>query len=120
MAVSISSFIIACLKSFNEFIENIGHLQDKNVRGLDPSAWEDELGRLRMWAANIGAHQTGQRSLDFRLRDATHIREHIIKLLQGLLRRLQDARDVLADEKDAAEDDAENDTLDQEDQKTEI
>ena len=85
-----------------------------------------------MWAANIGAHETGQCSLDFRLRDASHVRVQIIKLLQGLLRRLQDARDVLADEKDAAEDDAvddvedvveddtEDDTLDQEDQKTEI
>ena len=120
MAVLISSSIIACLKSFNEFIKDIRHLQDKNVRGLDPSAWEDELGRLRMWAANIGAHQMGQCSLDFRLRDASHVREHIIKLLQGLLRRLRDARVVLADEKDAAQDDAENDTLDQEDQKTEI
>jgi hypothetical protein len=34
--------------------------------------WEDELGRLRVWAANIGAHQSGQSSLDYRLRDASH------------------------------------------------
>ena len=125
MAALISSSITACLKSFNEFIDEIRHLQDRDVRGLDPSAWEDELGRLRMWAANIDAQQTGRLSLDFRLRDASHVREQIIKLLQGLLRRLQDARDVLADDKGAAEDDVEDDTedddaLNQEYQKPEI
>ena len=121
MAISISSSIIACLKSFNEFIEEIKYFQDKDVRGLVASAWEDELGRLRMWAANIGAHQTGQSSLDFRLRDASHIREQIIKLLQGLLRRLQDARDVLADDEESdVEAAAEDDTLNDEGWETEI
>ena len=121
MATSISSSIIACLKSFNEFIEDIRNLQDKNVRELVASAWEDELGRLRMWAANIGAHQTGQSSLDFRLRDASHIREQIIKLLQGLLRRLQDARDVLADDRERDDEPAaEDDALNVEDRETEI
>ena len=121
MAALISTSIIACLKSFNDFIDEIRHLQDREVRGLDRSAWEDELGRLRMWAANIGAHQTGQSSLDFRLRDASHVREQIIKLLQGLLRRLRDARDVLADGRESDhEDDTEDEDEDEEDQKTEI
>ena len=31
--------------------------------GLFIGDWEDELGRLRVWAANIGAHQTNQSSL---------------------------------------------------------
>ena len=126
MAVLISSSIIACLKSFNEFMEDIRNLPHcKNVRGLDLSAWEDELGRLRVWAANIDAQQSGQSSLEFRLRDASHVREQILKLLQGLLRRLQDARDVLADDgesdsQDAAEYDTDENALAQEDQKTEI
>ncbi len=96
MPASISTSIIACLKSFNEFIEDIKHPGDLAV-----GAWEDELGRLRMWAANIGAHQTGQSSLDFRLRDASHVREQIIKLLHRLLQRLQDARDVLAEDEES-------------------
>ena len=121
MATSISSSIIACLKSFNDFIEEIRSLQDKNVKGLVASSWEDELGRLRMWAANIGAHQTGQSSLDFRLRDASHIREQIIKLLHGLLRRLQDARDVLADDEESHDEVApEDDALNDGDRETEI
>ena len=120
MATSISSSIIACLKSFNEFIEDIKYPQEANAAGLVASAWEDELGRLRLWAANIGAHQTGQSSLDFRLRDASHVREQIIKLLQGLLRRLQDARDVLADDEESNDDEAADDALGGGDPKTEI
>ena len=120
MATSISSSIIACLKSFNEFIEDIKYPQEVNAAGLVASAWEDELGRLRLWAANIGAHQTGQSSLDFRLRDASHVREQIIKLLLGLLRRLQDARDVLADDEESNDDEAADDALGGGDPKTEI
>ncbi len=120
MAASISSSIIACLMSFNELIERITYIQKRNVEGLVVGAWEDELGRLRMWAANIGAHQTGQSSLDFRLRDASHIRDQIIKLLQGLVRRLQEARDVLADDEDSDEEEIVDVSLDEEDPKTEI
>ncbi|CAD6593370.1 MAG: hypothetical protein ASARMPREDX12_007113 [Alectoria sarmentosa] len=120
MAASISSLIVACLKSFNEFIEATGHFQEDNVGGYAAGAWKDEVGRLRMWAANIGAHQTGQSSLDFRLRDASHVREQIIKLLQGLLRRLQDARDVMAEDEGSDDDGVAEDLFDEEDPKTEI
>lgn len=120
MAASISSSIIACLQSFNEFIEDIRHLQKTNGRDIVAGPWEDELGRLRVWAANIGAHQTGQSSLDFRLRDASHVREQIIKLLQGLLRRLQDTRDVLVDDEKSDDEEAPDYPLDEEDLKTEI
>ena len=117
MAALISSSILACLKSFNEFIEEIRHSQQANP---DAGAWEDELGRLRMWAANIGAHQTGQSSLDFRLRDASHIREQIVKLLQGLLRRLDDARVVLAEDGESDDEEAADELMNEEDSKTEI
>lgn len=120
MAASISSSIIACLKSFNEFIEGIQHLEEAKGREIVAGAWEDELGRLRMWAANIGAHQTGQSSLDFRLRDASHVREQIIKLLQSLLRKIQDARDVLAEDEESDDGGDADDLIDEEDPKTEI
>ncbi|KAL8792564.1 MAG: hypothetical protein Q9195_004863 [Heterodermia aff. obscurata] len=103
MTSSISSSIIAALKSFNEFIQQIKAPDCEAVEGLSIRGWEDELGRLRVWAANIGAHQTNQSSLDFRLRDASHVREQIIKLLHSLNRRLDDAREVLqeADDEDS-------------------
>ncbi|KAG7004790.1 hypothetical protein G7Y79_00023g053740 [Physcia stellaris] len=60
--------------------------------------WEDELGRLRVWTANIGAHQTGQSSLDYRLRDASHIRLHIVKLLEDLHQTLKHVKGLLDDD----------------------
>ncbi|KAL9014678.1 MAG: hypothetical protein Q9173_000674 [Seirophora scorigena] len=65
--------------------------------GLFIPDWEDERGRLRMWAANIGAHQTGQSSLEFRLRDSSHIQQQIIRLLENLAIQLEDARTVLTE-----------------------
>ena len=119
MATSISSSIVACLKSFNEFIDEVRYRQEASIGGLVAGTWEDDLGRLRMWAANIGAHQTGQSSLDFRLRDASHVREQIIKLLQGLLRRLQDARDLLAED-EQSDDEEIDDFMTENDPKTEM
>lgn len=65
--------------------------------GLFIPDWEDERGRLRMWAANIGAHQTGQSSLEFRLRDSSQIQQQIIRLLGNLALQLEDARTVLTE-----------------------
>ncbi|KAL3484152.1 hypothetical protein BJX62DRAFT_244211 [Aspergillus germanicus] len=57
--------------------------------------WADELGRLRVWAANIGVHQNGQSSLDYRLRDASHIRHQTIEVLRGLESLLTDLDELL-------------------------
>jgi hypothetical protein len=65
------------------------------VTEIPPDLWQDELGRLRVWAANIGAHQTGRSSLDYRLRDASNIRDQIIRLLKGLQRAFDDLEEVL-------------------------
>ncbi|KAF4760979.1 hypothetical protein HAV15_006523 [Penicillium sp. str.  len=62
---------------------------------VPPALWKDELGRLRVWAANIGAHQTGQSSLDYRLRDASHIKEQTLRVLKRLQRTTEDINDIL-------------------------
>ena len=120
MATAISTSTTACLSTFNKFIEDIREIHGSNElrKGLVVSAWEDELGRLRIWAANTGAHQTGCSSLDFRLRDASHIRDQIMKLLESLRRKLQDTRVALAEEEN---DDVEviDELVDLEDAKTE-
>lgn len=101
MATSISTSIIACLKAFNAIVEQIQHLENKDSANLLVQPWQDELGRLRMWAANIGAHQTNQSSLDYRLRDSSHVRQQIMNLLDKLLNRLHEAGNaILEDEAD--------------------
>ena len=93
----IAPSVVATLRSFNEFIDEIKAPEVQQVEGLSLRGWEDQLSRLRVWAANIGAHHTNESSLDYRLRDASHIRNRIVGLLESLLRRLDDARDVLAE-----------------------
>lgn len=45
---------------------------------------ENELARLRVWAGNVGAHQTGKVSLDHRLREASWYRDRVVELLDDL------------------------------------
>jgi hypothetical protein len=93
MAASISSLLIECLSLFNAQVAR----DDLVTHGAEvpQSLWLDELGRLRVWATNIGAHQIGQSSLDYRLRDASHIKDQIIRLLERLRRLLIDLKEVL-------------------------
>jgi hypothetical protein len=62
--------------------------------------WRDELGRTRIWAANIGAHQTGTMSLDYRLRDASHIKNQTVEILQSLQELLEDLEEVLGEDRE--------------------
>src|SRR5438552_3752604 len=108
MAKSISSLLVDCLSLFNALVAR----EDLTAHDAEvpTSLWMDELGRLRVWAANIGAHQTGQSSLDYRLRDASHIKDQVIRLLESLQRSLVDLQEVL-DESPA---EAENELTDDE------
>lgn len=98
MATSISALLIPCLKSFNQLQERVEQPEYNHEEEVPPASWGDKLGRLRVWAANIGAHQTGQSSLDFRLRDASHISKQIAKLLQDLEQSLSDVFEELSED----------------------
>ena len=89
----------SCKESLRLFRTLFAKLESATSRSaeLDLSSWKDEHGRLKVWAGNIGAHLLGQASLDFRLRDAIHIKRHIIDLLQDLCQTIRDTRDVLED-----------------------
>ena len=89
----ISSSVNHCLKLFNKWISNndLRRYHDEIPENL----WQEELGRFRVWAANIGAHQVGQSSLDYRLRDASHIKDQISTLLLALQDTFQDLEEVL-------------------------
>ncbi|KAL8789557.1 MAG: hypothetical protein Q9195_006784 [Heterodermia aff. obscurata] len=94
MTTPIASSIAICLKFFEDTMQLIRSLSER-AQDFQIDAWEDELGRLRIWTANIGAHKLNQASLDFRLRDASHIRDQIWSLLERLLAGLKDARDIV-------------------------
>lgn len=89
---NISFVVVQCLKDLSRLVSEDLSLFASEV---PPALWKDELGRLRVWAANIGAHQTGQSSLDHRLRDASHIKEQTLRVLQRLQRTTEDMNDIL-------------------------
>jgi hypothetical protein len=93
---AISSVVIPCLKQLKAIIssDDLNRCSAEVPRAL----WQDELGRLRVWAANIGAHQTGLSSLDHRLRDASHIKDQTLRVLRRLQRLIQDLQDALRSE----------------------
>lgn len=56
---------------------------------------QDEYGRLRVWTGNIGAHKSGRSSLEYRLRDASHIRAQIALLFDALTGSLSEGEGCL-------------------------
>ncbi|KAJ6032215.1 hypothetical protein N7540_002947 [Penicillium herquei] len=96
---TISELVQSCFAQFNSIIKSEPLVDCTEVPLQD---WRDELGRLRVWAANIGAHQTRQSSLDYRLRDASHIRSQIVVLLGQIQELLTDLEDVLQEQNDEA------------------
>lgn len=87
----------SCLRSLQGLV---ARLKDPFHRTeADESAlWVDELGRLRIWAANIGAHKRGQSSLEYRLRDASHIKDQVKNLLRDLRHTIRDAEDFIREQ----------------------
>ncbi|GAW16547.1 hypothetical protein ANO14919_059770 [Xylariales sp. No.14919] len=55
------------------------------------SAATSQLARFKLWAGSLGAHrESGHRSLDYRLRDASSIRLHVTLLLRQLGNAIED------------------------------
>jgi len=91
----ISGKVLSCLRKFRDLqteLEVAAAQADNETvtESLPSSRVQDELGRYKVWAANIGAHRTGKSSLEYRLRDASHIRSQVLRLLDDLSESLTD------------------------------
>ena len=58
-----------------------------------------EEARFKIWSGNIGGHSTGRRSLQYRLRDASHLQKQVKSLLKELHELLADAHAIANGEK---------------------
>lgn len=47
-------------------------------------AWQDQLGRLRVFASNVKVHRRLRNSLDYKLRDSSHLSTVVLNLLTSL------------------------------------
>ncbi|CAG8039213.1 unnamed protein product [Penicillium salamii] len=110
--VAISELLKSCLAQFVSLVDS-GELKGNEV---PLHKWTDELGRLRVWAANIGGHKTSQSSLDYRLRDASHIKSQIVRLLEQVQELLTDLKDVIEESDTEAEDNEFENLADSEDE----
>jgi hypothetical protein len=88
--MKISEEVLGCLQSFQKLKDIVASSGNGNTT-LDIS---DELGRFNIWSGNIGAHRSGQRSLEYRLKDASHLQDNVLLLLRNLRDNLQDGKHV--------------------------
>ena len=79
-----------CMKSFQQLIDSLGLEGPENV----PAKLREDVGRFRVWAENCGAHRqsNNRMSLDHRLREASRVKNMVLRLLRDLNAALQDGR----------------------------
>ncbi|RDL40556.1 uncharacterized protein BP5553_00535 [Venustampulla echinocandica] len=114
---SIAANFAVCLADYEQLISIIAESSSPLHQQLELSALQDELGRFKVWAGNIAAHKTGRSSLDFRLRDATPLRERIMGLLSDMSELLEEGSQIAAGDRvpqDEAPSDHDSDSSDEE------
>lgn len=89
---TISAVATDCVRSLHALVRLSS--DDKNAALMD--SLEDEQGRFRVWASNIGAlhRENSPSSLDYRLRDASRLRASVMEALgrvQGTIDRCESA-----------------------------
>lgn len=77
----ISSLVSNGLKGLEKLLEAL----DSEGPSLEAKIAHAHLARFKLWAGSLGAHRSsGTRSLEYRLRDASSIRHHLVSLLTEL------------------------------------
>ncbi|KAI1270285.1 hypothetical protein F5Y18DRAFT_9217 [Xylariaceae sp. FL1019] len=90
MAALISDHVGRCLEAFQAPLSDRSPLNDAVRR-----RFQDEFARFKLWSGNIGAHRKGHSSLDWRLRDASNMKDLVTNLLVDLNQTLHDALSFL-------------------------
>ncbi|KAI0908866.1 hypothetical protein F4823DRAFT_465371 [Ustulina deusta] len=90
MEVLVSEYVAQCLHDFLAATFRPHELSDLARQKLF-----DEFARFKLWSGNIGAHRRGRSSLDWRLRDASHLRGLVVSLLTDLKSTLRDVLSML-------------------------
>lgn len=96
--LSIASFYSVCIQSFDRLCDLLQSPDCEFSSQISVLDLQDELGRFRVWAGNVGAHRSGRVSLDHKLREASQIHNKVTELLKDLDEALQEgeARNLLS------------------------
>lgn len=104
---SITSLYNVCVRSFYQLCDFLEDSDGEFCDQIPIPALQEELGRFRVWAGNVGAHRSGRVSLDHKLRESFRIHSKVSELLGDLDESLQTSMSSpgghqLADEKNQA------------------
>jgi hypothetical protein len=91
MASSIADQVELCLEAFESLTALLSR-EDTSTDGITKANFADGYDRFKVWAGNIGAHRRGQSSLDYRLRDASHIQQKVLSFLSELQSSLAEGK----------------------------
>lgn len=72
-----------CARGFRDLITAVT-ATPRFAAQTPPETINDELDHFKIWVGNIAAHRQGRRSLEYRLRDAAHLKSEVNDLLQVL------------------------------------
>ncbi|CAN9214406.1 unnamed protein product [Alternaria alternata] len=86
----------ANIRAFQILTDALSASDSKSTEEVDGDALEDEIGRFRVWAGNLGALQKGHSSLDYRLRDSPNLLSSALKLLNELEHNLNETFAVIS------------------------
>lgn len=95
MEPTIARNVKLCIQTFHLLHAAVVEVSEQGgdtVGQMSPDWTKDKLDRFKLWSQNIGAHHTGRRSLDYRLRDASNLRYQAIDLVGGLTQVLDDGQ----------------------------
>lgn len=84
--VPIVSLYHSSIKEFRHLAESIldSQFSEHGAR------FKTQFGRFIVWGENEGAHRSDRMSLDYRLREASHIRVVVARFLQDLIAGLKE------------------------------
>ncbi|KAI0014816.1 hypothetical protein F4780DRAFT_154415 [Xylariomycetidae sp. FL0641] len=87
---TIAHDVIRCLKAFEALFSVSESSAERDANEPVINRLRDQLSRFRLWSGNIGAHRKGRSSLDYRLRDSSHLQQQVSKLLRKLMQNIEE------------------------------
>ena len=91
-APNIASHYAKCTEAFSWLCDSLRSSDSQYSDHVDEGEAQDEFGRLRLWAGTMCAYRSGESSLDNRLKDAVHVRQQVVSLLEDLYSNLREGR----------------------------
>ncbi|KAI1292754.1 hypothetical protein F5Y03DRAFT_375300 [Xylaria venustula] len=96
---SIADHVAQSLASFEAIDTDERQVEPGDTQLTFVQSINDQLSKFKLWAGNIGAHRIGRSSLDYRLRDSSHLHTQVVKLLDDLISSLNEVHSILSGER---------------------